>query len=282
MRRNKWTENEITILKKNYFNGVEYVVELLPKHTRNSIKKKAKKFDLKVDNDKLYYDIVKISKIIKESYSYADVFRKMNKSKSGDSYKTLKQYIERNNIDVSHFEPWKNNKSSCSGKPITFWLKNGTKISSTKLKDKLYKEGIKERKCELCGQGEDWNGGKMSLILDHINGVNNDNRLENLRIVCPNCNATLPTHCRGNKYKKEKIVKKREKKRYFCECGKEIRNRNKNAKCIECFNISQRKVERPDKDTLLKEIEELGYTGTGRKYSVSDNAIRKWIKNMSV
>lgn len=64
------------------------------------------------------------------------------------------------------------------------------------IKRNLYKEGLKERKCELCGQGEEWNGKKMSLILDHINGINNDNRLENLRIVCPNCNATLDTHCK--------------------------------------------------------------------------------------
>ena len=52
-----------------------------------------------------------------------------------------------------------------------------------------------ERECEMCGQGEEWHGRQMSLILDHINGVADDNRLENLRIVCPNCAATLDTHC---------------------------------------------------------------------------------------
>jgi len=61
----------------------------------------------------------------------------------------------------------------------------------------LYQEKLKNKVCELCGQDENWNGKKMSLILDHINGINNDNRLENLRIVCPNCNATLDTHCKG-------------------------------------------------------------------------------------
>ena len=62
----------------------------------------------------------------------------------------------------------------------------------------MYKEGLKNKKCELCGQNEEWKGKHMSLILDHINGINDDNKLENLRIVCPNCNATLETHCKGN------------------------------------------------------------------------------------
>lgn len=63
------------------------------------------------------------------------------------------------------------------------------------LKRRLYKEGLKQRRCELCGQNEVWRGRAMALILDHVNGVHDDNRLQNLRIVCPNCNATLDTHC---------------------------------------------------------------------------------------
>lgn len=53
--------------------------------------------------------------------------------------------------------------------------------------------------CELCGQDEIWHGRRMSLILDHVNGVRDGNRIENLNIVCPNCAATLPTHC-GKKH----------------------------------------------------------------------------------
>lgn len=95
--------------------------------------------------------------------------------------------------------------------------------SRQSLKRRLYNTGLKERECELCGQGEEWMGKRMSLILDHINGINNDNRLENLRIVCPNCNATLPTHCKS--YKNTELKEKNK-----CKCGVEIGRKSKTCK----------------------------------------------------
>ena len=120
---------------------------------------------------------------------------------------------------------------------------------------------LKKKECELCGQNENWHGKKMSLILDHINGIWNDNRIENLRIVCPNCNATLDTHCgkQKNKQKNEEYKKMMNEKKLN-------------------FYISKRKVDRPEYQILIKEIEKIGYSATGRKYGVSDNAIRKWVK----
>ena len=67
---------------------------------------------------------------------------------------------------------------------------------SQKLKARLYEAGLKQRACERCGQDEVWGGRRIGLILDHMNGVRDDNRLENLQIVCPNCAAALETHCR--------------------------------------------------------------------------------------
>jgi hypothetical protein len=63
------------------------------------------------------------------------------------------------------------------------------------LKRRLFAAGLKAPVCELCGRGDLWRGRRMAVILDHINGVPDDNRLQNLRIVCPNCEATLETHC---------------------------------------------------------------------------------------
>lgn len=161
-------------------------------------------------------------------------------------------------------------------------MENST-YSRSKLKERLYKEGLKERKCEMCEQDENWHGKHISLIIDHINGNHKDNRLENLRILCPNCNATLDTHC-GKNVKDQKIKnidnKNKTKNEKYCSCGKKIDKRSK--KCKSCNNIELslllRKVERPEYDTLLKNIKDFGYSGTGRKYNVSDNTIRKWIK----
>ena len=132
-------------------------------------------------------------------------------------------------------------------------LVENSSYSRSSLKKRLYEEGIKARICEMCGQDENWNGMKISLILDHINGVYNDNRLENLRIVCPNCNAGLETHCGKNKRKKVNKTKNKER-------------------------LNRRKVIRPSYELLKEEIKKYGYSATGRKYNVSDNAVRKWLK----
>ena len=109
---------------------------------------------------------------------------------------------------------------------------------------------------------------KMSLILDHKNGINNDHRLENLRFVCPNCNGTLETHCTGSKgYGKEK--RRNEK------------NRERSLKKRQP-RFEKRKVIRPTMKILIGQINELGYVKTGKIYGVSDNAIRKWLKGTNV
>jgi hypothetical protein len=201
--------------------------------------------------------------IIKQSETYKDVLIGLGLNINGTNYKKIKKIINEDNIDISHFLnvsdfliKYPNPKSII---PLEDILVSGSTYENRgSLKRRLYKEGLKERKCELCHQGEFWNGKKMSLVLDHINGVNNDNRIENLRVVCPNCNATLDTHCGKNVVGKKTI---------------RILNFDERQK------KSLRKVERPSYEILLSEINKFGYCATGRKYGVSDNAIRKWVTN---
>ena len=73
-----------------------------------------------------------------------------------------------------------------------------------RLKERIIKQNMIDYKCGECGNNGMWMGKKLPLILDHINGINNDNRLENLRFVCSNCDSQLPTYKnrRGSKGKK--------------------------------------------------------------------------------
>lgn len=68
-------------------------------------------------------------------------------------------------------------------------VENSTYSNRTALKKRLVQENILEYKCAICGNKGEWNGLPLALQLDHINGVNNDNRIENLRFLCPNCHS---------------------------------------------------------------------------------------------
>lgn len=70
------------------------------------------------------------------------------------------------------------------------------------LKNRLIKYGLLENKCSICKCGPDHNGLPLTLVIDHINGIHNDNRIENLRILCPNCHSQTDTFAgRNKKYK---------------------------------------------------------------------------------
>jgi hypothetical protein len=217
------------------------------------------------------YSKEKLEKIITNSNNFSDVVRKLGMKPFYGNRQTVKKYVELYRLDITHFRKSSPGRKGDGKKFLleNILVENSTYIYTASLKERLYKEGIKERKCEMCGQGELWMGKKISLILDHINGCNTDNRIGNLRIVCPNCNASLPTHGGKN-------IKRQDKVSNRCGCGKETYGNNK--VCSSCSQINQRKVKRPDYETLLEEIKNLGYTGTGLKYGVSDNAIRKWKK----
>lgn len=199
---------------------------------------------------------------IKNSINKYQTLKKLNWDTNTSGYRKLNKFIKENNVDISHFETLKERCKRMRPefpikKPLSEILVSGSTYSRTSLKQRLYKEGIKVPICEKCGQDEWWHGEKISLILDHINGIHDDNRLENLRILCPNCNASLPTHCGRNSKRTKKERKKRDPIK---------------------ISEKQRKIKRPSFKQLSTDVSLLGYSATGRKYSVSDNTIRKWLR----
>jgi hypothetical protein len=122
----------------------------------------------------------------------------------------------------------------------------------------------------------------MALVLDHISGVPDDNRLENLRIVCPNCAATFDTHCA----RKNRIDRA---ERACVRCGtKSWPKRRAHRYCSRACGMryersrepkpEARKVERPSYEQLKEDVRTMSMLAVGRKYGVSDRAVRKWIR----
>lgn len=136
------------------------------------------------------------------SFSIAEVCRKLNIKPIGGNYKSVHKAIDEYCIDTSHFrgQGWnvglKFNPNP--KKEIKDILIENSYYQSYKLKNRLFNENLKERRCECCGLTI-WQGKEIPLELHHINGNNKDNRLENLKILCPNCHALTDNYCGLNK-----------------------------------------------------------------------------------
>jgi hypothetical protein len=142
---------------------------------------------------------------VRNAHSMAEALRQLGLRPAGGNHKTLRKLIDRYGISTEHFDPYwgQRGQRRADATPLEAILVEDSTYSRNHLKRRLYDEGLKRRVCELCGQREEWQGRQMALILDHVNGRPTDNRLENLQIVCPNCAATLDTHC-GRKNRRDR------------------------------------------------------------------------------
>lgn len=292
------------------------------------------------NNEKKIKELIEIS--IKNADSMAHAARIIDLN-----YKTFRKYA----IKFGLFSPNPSGKGMSKPKIKTEdVLNNKVYMKSSQLKKRLIKEGYLKYNCKICKINK-WMEKEIVLELDHINGNSRDNRIHNLRILCPNCHSQTENF-RGRNIKNKKTAKKLKdidiknsfyisenlnqlclnlkikstknnyenlkkrlkmlnldfdknrtkneneilklknklnivfkknnntstikKENYCIDCKIKILPRSK--RCYKCDRINKRKIKRPSYQELLKELKESNYSVVGKKYGVSDNAIRKWIK----
>lgn len=255
-------------------------------------------------------DEKKLKEIIDKNYSQSAVIAEIGLSnKSSGNYQTLQKYIKKYKINISHFyaqsfiyEPKNNKKKPKNLSNEEFFIENDFKHNGT-VRDRILKYKLKDYICKECSSIPFWNNKKLVLQLDHINGQKDDNRLENLRFLCPNCHSQTETYGKAKQIEekefnfeifnkkhpvpnKEEIIKLI--KNYGYELGaKELKISKKifNLICLhykinikEIFKETVKRTTYPSNEELQKKLLEKTINNVAKDLNCSDNGLKKHMK----
>lgn len=186
-------------------------------------------------NRKFSYSVDELNNAVKESFSKSEVCKKLGIEPVGRNITSIGKRIKELGLDDSHFTGQLHNKGKHDKKtPLKDLLVENSNYNSSRLKERLIEEKLKEKKCELCGETHKL-GKPIPLQLHHINGDHFDNRLENLQILCPTCHAMTENFNKPKLSKNEGRYIKIPEKELIQEKFKELIYKYKVA---EFFNVS--------------------------------------------
>lgn len=198
-------------------------------------------------------------------------------------YKKVTRVINDLNLSTSHFgtikvRPSSNGRNQMTARPDDEFFVDGKKADRKSIINRLVNGGYKKYECEECGITE-WNGKPISLQVHHINGHHDDNRIDNLQILCPNCHSQTDTYARAHR----KPTPKKRTDGAICQfCGKVIETSDDKYCSKECSENAVR-WKHPGKYEILESIKELkSYSAVGRKFGVCDNTIKKYAKKLGI
>lgn len=226
-----------------------------------------------------------------KSISLAEMCRKLGLVVAGGNYSTVKKKIAEYDLDVSHFL----GHAHARGKVI-----NSTPNRKTTIKKRLLEQ--RGHRCESCKNTE-WLTLPITLELEHIDGNNTNNDYRNLLLLCPNCHSQTKTwrrakssfdttidprdicSCGNNKRRQSKvcincwkaILSNKNSRKKFCSCGEKIDLRS--SRCPSCFHDKQKRIDWPNAEVLIANIQRTSFLAVAKELGVSDSAVRKHLRH---
>jgi hypothetical protein len=153
------------------------------------------------------WTIKKLRQEARTARSYRDLLIRLGLKPAGGNYAQILKALKTYKINLPRYKGagWNRGLRGLGIPRLTMAeiLKPHSTYQSFKLKKRLFADGLKRARCENCGWAKQSRDGRIPLELDHRNGDRYDNRLSNLRILCPNCHSLQPTH-RGRNINKER------------------------------------------------------------------------------
>lgn len=152
------------------------------------------------------------------------------------------------------------------------YFATGVKRNGANTRKRLIKDGHLKNMCYHCGIGPEWNGKPMNMTVEHIDGNNLNNSLENLTLICANCHTQTDTFSgRNMKVKRQPAI-------FKCKtCN--VEKKTKSPQCKKCAGAGRYKIDWPDREQLRNLVKSTSYTSVGKLLGVSDNAVRKHLSN---
>lgn len=238
--------------------------------------KKGKPFGKNVSNFRILLNSKskeELQKLFDSSTSITDILKTLGQISTCSFYRNvLKEFIKKYDIDSTLMKY--NHTTRPKKSKIQFTINSNS--CRGHIKRYLIQNGILKNECSECGMKDFYNNKPVSMELDHINGINNDNRLVNLRLLCPVCHSQQPTH-RG---KNVKIKPIKLTQNSYCSCGN-IKYHTSNL-CYVCTTNNRPKKFDPPKEELEQLVKEKPMTQIGKMYGVSDNAVKQRCKKLGI
>ena len=217
---------------------------------------------------------------VQQSHSVAEVLRALGLVPAGGNYHSVRTLVRQLNLDTTHWTG-QGHRKGCStpmvkAVPLSEVMIEHSTYPRGELKVRLIRTGVLKNECSACHMGPEWQGSPLVMVLDHINGVYDDARLENLRLLCPNCDSQQPTFKGRNKKRRPTKVQQR-----CSACQKLLRGSRLTGLCIRCVRATSPE-QRAFHMVVLDDVPILGVRGAAKKHNVSHTTVRRWLRLANV